>query len=404
MFYLGLITALGISTRAFAQPAEPPATTDLPCSPEPTNQTTVDTLASTLDAEGFYSLFNGTDFKGLAQTCADANHTSNKNKGAIIRVDPTLKALFTASRDGQDKPATTGGDGGLVVVRQKKVTNYEIQFDAWPGFLNDGGLFNRTTWDGSCYQTVLDYTDGAASWLGSYCEKCVPGTASDLRPFGFNGQGGDPHNIDIPGAAGNANWTNITRASNPTSYGCPTTGCVKADWGRLWDFNGWNQNRVLFYGGNTAGAKIYMKSYFRKTSADPWVPVLLDSSNSGLIQPGYIAFQVHGGGRFRNPKGTWYRNIRWRPLDNTGVPLFTPTHIVSKSSPKSPFTISGGTLNGFLAEKHEVTVRDARGTLLERFSGQPGNFSYPIKSSTKGWVALEVKTSKGVEHFNIVHQ
>lgn len=398
-----LVASLGIRT-AWSQSMPPaPSTPDLPCSTEP-NQTSPDTLASPPDAEGFYSLFNGTDFKGMVQTCA-SGHTQNKNKGGIFRVDPTLKAIFTASRDGSDKPATSGGDGGLLVVRQKKVTNYEIQFDAWPGFLNDGGLFNRTTWDGSCYQTVLDYTDGQASWLGSYCEKCVPGTASDLRPFGFTGDQGDPHNVNIPGAAGNANWTNITKASNPTAYGCPATGCVKADWGRLWNFDNWNQNRVIFYGGNAAGAKIYMKSYFRKTSADPWVPVLLDSSNSGLIQPGYIAFQVHGGGRFRNPKGTWYRNIRWRPLDNTGTPIIPVTNFVNSKAPSErPFTISGGTLNGYLSENHELTVRDVRGAVLEKFSGQAGNFSYPIKSSTKGWMALEVKSSKGVDHFNVIHK
>ncbi len=39
---------------------------------------------------------------------------------------------------------------------------------------------------------------------------------------------------------------------------------------------------------------------------------------------------------------------------------------------------------------------------FEKFSGHAGNFSYPIRSSTKGWVALEVKTSVGLEHFNII--
>ncbi len=397
------VASLSVNNRLAAQPGPPPNSPDLPCGTEPPANFT-DTLASTLDDEGFFSLFNGKDFKGMAQTCA-SGHTSNKSKGGIFRVDTALKAIFTASRDANGNPATSGGDGGLLVVRQKKITNYEIIFDAWPGFLNDGGLFNRTTWNGGCYQTVLDYTDGNGSWLGSYCENCIGGTTDDLRPFGFNGTGSDPKNITIPGNSRGANWTLITKASNPTTYGCAAGGCVQTDWVRLWNFSGWNQNRVKFYKGNTAGAKVIMKSFFRKTATDPWVPVLSDSSGTGFIQPGYIAFQVHGNGRFRNPKGTWYRNIRWRPLDENGDPIYKVTALNPKKlgHSKLPFTIVGGTLNGSIGEKHELIFRDLNGSVVEKFSGQAGNFSYPIKSGAKKWVALEVKTAKGIEYYEVSH-
>ena len=222
-----------------------------------------------------------------------------------------------------------------------------------------------------------------------------------MRPIGFNGNNGDPKNVTIPGNANGANWTNITKASNPTDYGCAATGCVAADWVRLWDFNGWNQNRVLFYGGSGVGSKIYMKSYFRKTSTDPWVPMLLDSSNTGLLNPGYLAFQVHGGGRFRNPKGSWYRNIRWRELTTSGVPL-VPVAIYNQKNPTlQPFSFSGQTLNGYLAENHEILVRDIRGAMTEKFSGLAGNFSYPFINPIKSWASLEVRMKNKVEYFKV---
>ena len=60
-----------------------------------------------------------------------------------------------------------------------------------------------------------------------------------------------------------------------------------------------------------------------------------------------------------------------------------------------------GTLNGYLAESHEVLVRDISGALIEKFSGQAGNFSYPFISSLKTWVSVEVKTKNKVEYFRV---
>ena len=114
----------------------------------------------------------------------------------------------------------------------------------WPDFGNDGGLFNRTPANGRCFQTVLDYINGAAMG-GTWGEGGFP--SRDFRPFSFNG---NENTLSIPGngAGEMSNWTTITSKLNPTSFGCPATGCTQADWQKLWDANGWNEFKIQFYG------------------------------------------------------------------------------------------------------------------------------------------------------------
>src|SRR5689334_19955785 len=123
---LGILSAL----PGWAQP-NPPTTEDLACSATPT----ADEVASTeVDAEGFTPLFDGTSWKGLWQDCQSSHSSSDKTRGAVWRIDPTNKAIYSTQR---------GSAGGLLLTK-KKYGNYEVIFDMWPSFGNDGGFFHRT--------------------------------------------------------------------------------------------------------------------------------------------------------------------------------------------------------------------------------------------------------------------
>jgi len=37
--------------------------------------------------------------------------------------------------------------------------------------------------------------------------------------------------------------------------------------------------------------------------------------------------------------------------------------------------------------------------MIEKFSGQAGNFSYPINTSPKVWVSVEVKMKNKIDYF-----
>lgn len=381
-FWMGLVAAGGFcALPGWGQPTAP-STPDAPCSPIPAGAAINDTVPSVPDAEGFYNLFDGSSFKGWWNSCL-TGHSGGSSQGAVFRVDPEKKAIYSTQR---------GGTGGVLMTRHK-FTNYEIVFDFWPDFDNDGGLFNRTTADGNCYQTVLDYI-GGGSLLGSWGEGGF--TSMDYRPFSFQDTEND---VSIPGNGNgeSSNWTKITAKLNPAAYGCPATGCVQADWRRLWDANDWNQVTIKFYGGAAANTgNIHMKSYFRKIGAAAWVPVVADTILKQVVPAGYIGLQVHGGGRFNGKNGTWYRNMKWRPLNDKGEPLapvVAARPLAAKTGPE--FRIGSGYLFGKIDSDHEILVRDMRGRTVERFSGKAGTFSYPFTSPVHGWLTLKVKTAGG---------
>lgn len=382
---VGIITALPL----WAQPTPAPTTGDAPCADEPAG-VSADTVVSLPDAEGYFSLFDGT-MKGWFQSC-QTGHSAGSTEGAIFRIGAAdgKPAIYSTQR---------GTVGGLLMTK-KKFTNYELVFELWPDFGNDGGIFNRTPVGGRCFQTVLDYI-GGASIGGSWGEGGFVGR--DYRPFSF---GGDENTISIPGnGAGElSNWTSITSKLKPTTFGCPAAGCGQPEWRALWDANNWNDFKIQFYGGNggTSG-NIRMKTWFKKTTSTEWVPMIQDTTYDKAIVPGYIGLQVHGGGRFGGAKGTWYRHLRWKPLDDKGIPIAQTTGRAAPAEKlQYDLKVTSNVLVGALDVDHEIVVQDLQGRTLESFSGHAGKINYALKSDVYGWLSIQIKSSRGIESMRVL--
>ena len=393
MMIVGSISAIA----AWAQPTPAPTTGDLPCKEE-ADVVATDTVNSGggVDDDGYFPLFDGT-FKGWFQSCK-TGHSSGSTEGGIFRIGQAdgKPAVYTTQRG-----TATGG----LMMTNKKFTNYEITFQTWPDYGNDGGLFNRTPHNGRCFQTVLDYI-GGASVGGTWGEGGF--TGRDYRPFGYNG---NEQTLTIPGNGNGelSNWTTITqklKATTEPNTPCPTTGCTQAEWRLLWDFDGWNDIKIQFYGGSAAGTgNLHMKSWFKKPGATVWVPILQDTTLAQVVPAGYIGIQVHGGGRFGGAKGTWYRNVRWKPLDDKGV----PTPQIKKNVGVSPFgrvqykvAATASAITGTIDQKYEITVKDAQGRKLESFSGNAGKINHAFTTSVHGVLFLSIKTARSVESLSVV--
>jgi hypothetical protein len=280
-----------------------PTTGDLPCSSAGPES---DTPTGLPDIDGYVSVFNGTDFKGWWHDCQSSYSSTDPANGAIFRVDPSIKAIYSTQR---------GTNTGGLLMSNKKYLNYEIIFDIWPDFGNDAGFFNRSTVAGTAFETNLSYFAGS-SFGGDW--GAVGFTSRDFRPWVYQSE----TVISIPGNSSGemSNWTTITSKQNPTAYGCAVSGCLQADYLRLFDADGWNQVRVQFYGGTAANPLIHMNSFFRKTGSTTWVPILSDTTMNQIVAPNYIGLLVHGGGRFKGPNGNWYRRIKMKELDDFGNP------------------------------------------------------------------------------------
>jgi hypothetical protein len=383
----GAVSALSV----WAQPTPAPTTGDEPCDDEPAGAGVNDTVVSSPDDSGYYNLFDGT-FKGWWHSCK-TGHSSSATVGAIFRIGTAdgKPAIYSTQR---------GTSGGLLMTK-KKFTNYEIVITTWPDFQNDGGLFNRTPANGRCFQTVLDYIGGAAVG-GTWGEGGF--TGRDYRPFAF---GGDEQTISIPGNGNGelSNWTTTTSKLNPTSYGCAASGCLQADWRRLWDFDGWNQFKIQFYGGSAAGTgNIHMKAWFRKFGATTWVPTIQDTTLVQVVPAGYLGLQVHGGGRFGGPKGTWYKAVMWRPMNDKGEVIINHSTAVAPETGKAKFDLSAtaNALVGSMDKDYEIAVQDLKGRTLESFSGRAGKINHAFASDTFGWLSLRIKTSHGVESMRVL--
>ena len=79
-------------------------------------------------------------------------------------------------------------------MTNKSYGNYELILDVWPSFGDDGGVFNRTTANGTCYQTTMDYIQGS-SVGGVYFEGGYTGATRNVDPFVF---GANKYTIHFP--------------------------------------------------------------------------------------------------------------------------------------------------------------------------------------------------------------
>jgi hypothetical protein len=380
------------------QQPSPPATGDLACSNESQFSPT-DTVASQPDGQGYFSLFDGS-FKGWFQSCLTLHSQADRSVGAIWRIGPGTDGkpvIFSAQR----YPKKVGG----VLMTKKKFGNYEIVFDFWPSYQDDGGIFNRTDIQGNCYQTLLDYINGSGLG-GPYGEGNF--TQFLHPPWRFNSDT-DPKQMSI--GSDERSWTSITRklkanGSEP-NLPCPANGCTREDWLRLWDFAGWNQIKVQFYGGTGPGTgPVHMRSWMKKPADTVWVPLSVDSTVMGnqVIRPGYIGIQVHWNTGWQDNHWNLYRNIKWRPLDDKGAPTSIPT--AARPAVSSPaifsFSASATTLMGILDQDYTITVRDVSGRVLEGFSGKAGFVRHDFSSRVHGLLFLDIRTVSGVHSASVV--
>lgn len=369
-----LLTAIAVCSFSFVWsgpgPVPPGANTNCDAGPK------ADSLPYTPDDSGFSPLFDGTSFKGWWESCQSHHSSGDKVKGGKFLIDAANHAIYS-----DQEP--NGNAGGLLLTN-KKFSNYELVFEYWPTFGNDGGIFNRTTADGKCYQTTLDYLTGS-SVGGSFGEQLSPSWNTD--PYKFNGSA---TNVTV------ATWTTFTSSQSPTKFGCSSGGCVASDWPKIWDVNGWNQVRIKLYGGLATGKTMHMDSWVRdmKTPNKPWVPILSETHN--IVQPpNYIGIQIHGGsGSWGGATGNWTRNIKWTPLDDNGVRTWVPSVTLRNTLNAAPgLTAAQNSLQGSAEEDFTINIRDVSGKMLESFSGHAGSFQHEFASSSRGILMVEMKTA-----------
>jgi hypothetical protein len=207
-----------------------------------------------------------------------------------------------------------------------------------------------------------------------------------------------------------SDWTAITRkikATTQPNLPCPATGCTQTDWRALWDFEGWNDFRIQFYGGTGPNAPtIAMKSWFKKPTSSIWVPLIQDNTLAQIVPDNRIGFLVHGNGRFNGPKGTWYRNIRWRALDDKGNALAKaappPAAGIVEQEAASPFAVTAFGFSGMSESDYSIQVMDAKGRLRETFSGEAGPINHLFATEARGLLFLKVRTSRGAGIHRII--
>lgn len=381
----GVIVLVG--SAALAQQPQPSIpVVNHPCQDGPKmNGTVPDTVATRLDS-GFVSLFNGKDLTGWWENCTP--HTSDKVNGGVWFVDPSQGILYSREE----------GPNGDILVTNQTYDHYEIVFDVWPTFGNDGGVFNRVTKSGKNWQSTIDYITGSGIG-GSFNEGGWAGTDFNDDPFKF--EGGSAANPSISTAAA-VNWTNFTKNLNPTTFGCSANGCVSGDFVKIWDIAGWNQMRVKFYDGLEAGRSVTMETFLRKAGAANWTPIY--KATKAVVTPkGPVALQIHGGGRWKAGTYNLYRNIKIRALKIDGTPRDTlTTHVWKKDALVAPnLALIGGILSGNLDSDCEITLTDIRGQVVERFQAAAGALQHRVSGGNRGVLIAQFKNSRGTAHIRL---
>ena len=437
----GLIAVTAVSALVgvcFAQPVPAPTSGDKLCSVDTSAAFQVDTVVAAPDSNGFVSIFDGKSFKGWWQNCLSTHSAGDKTNGAIFRVDSNRKAIYAMSRNGV---------GGLIATH-KRYAHYELMFEWWPQYGNDGGVFNRfaitSSTNVAANQMVLDYL-GASGILSYYSEAGFPGGRNG-RPWSYNSE----NTGVIPGSGGGAgtggtpdinDWTKSTSRKNlitgygPADIGCAATGCVFSDYLRFWNQDGWMQIRQIYYGGLSAnqpasvtspGDKIHEFTFFRKHyplndtnlthvmtlngDTAKWITVVQDSMVLTSTQVAQyqkkapFAFQVHTGNRYiyanAGGLGSWYRDIKVRELDSLGVPVAFTSVSVNPSLNKTvtyDLRVVSGALIGSMELDHLVTVADVTGKVLQQYTGFAGrNITHELPVYS-GVMLVKVTTMRGTQ-------
>ncbi len=384
---LALTVLVSVALQTPAQPVLGVAASNAPCASGPTTTGGApDTLQSAPDSTGFYALFDGKSLKGWYENCLTTHSSQDRTLGGVWIADSTHGALYSQQASSL---------AGSVLMTNKNWEHYELVSDFWPTWGNDAGVFNRVVPTGSTagrtYQTGLDYKQGS-SIGGSYGEG------------GFGNFNIDPYLFTTNfGVITVSSWDEFTAARNPSTFGCPSTGCGVTNWHAVWDTAGWNQVRVKFFGGLVGGSPTRMQAWIRRLNNPPvapphnWVPTH-DSAMSIVAAANPIGLQIHGGADYWNRagRGTWYRNIRIRPLDAAGNPLPVSLQRGNSHQIKPDLRVLDRSLVGVIAQRHQITVKDALGQVQGHFGGEGGAVRYELGSFAPGLLFLEIRTAQGV--------
>ena len=135
----------------------------------------------------------------------------------------------------------------------------------------------------------------------------------------------------------------------------------------------------------------------RKFGGAKWIQTLdvtwPESYGAVVSSTGYTALQVHGNGYWNKSRiGDWYRNIRVRELDNSGVPMaITGARIQLK--PAAYFSATRDGLHGWLEKDYQITVTDINGKVFESFRAAAGDVSHAFeKTRPMGMLFVEMKS------------
>jgi hypothetical protein len=222
------------------------------------------------DDTGFVSIFDGKTLDGWKVSAKTGHSTKSKN---------TTGGKWEA-KDGvmigsQDIP----GNGGIIIT-EKEYGDFEVVLEMNNDFGPDSGLFLRSTFDGKCYQAMIDYYP-KGNLMGIYGEG-LPGGKPNVRNFTFQ---------DKP--------TSIAIDENK-SFPCPLTA---EEWSKFWKHGEWNELRARIEG-NPPKITTWIKGVRFMELTD---------TEKRLGDKGGIALQVHGGGD-HTKEFVRYRNIKVKEL------------------------------------------------------------------------------------------
>ena len=222
---------------------------------------------------GWTKLFNGKDLAGWHVSAKTGHSAASRNKSGgrwVVEDDAII-----GSQD-------IKGNGGIVIT-DKKYKNFEIKLEMKNDFGPDSGLFLRSTEDGKCYQTMIDYYPGG-NLMGIYGEG-LPGGQPHVRNFDF---GKEPSVI-------------VENTKTKSPFPLPVT---PEKWATFWKHGEWNELKARITG-NPPTITTWIKGVKFMEFTD-------DKKRHG--DEGGIALQVHGGGD-RTKEFVRYRNIYVKVLD-----------------------------------------------------------------------------------------